>query len=145
MIPTTLKYYGDKIKRKLFGYEEEGGIGWKLKALPAQIRSLEGKLKMAKLTPEEEQRVRKQLQNLQKEYADLKSIAAKRTTRLAANYDKEPVFHKGLVQKLQDKVEDHPVAAGIAGALAAGAGALAARKLWKRRQQKKQMINQKRV
>ena len=41
---------------------------------------------------------------------------------------------------LSQKAIDHPVAAGIAGALAAGAGALAARKLWKRRQQKKQMM-----
>lgn len=140
MIPTTLKHYGNRIKRKLFGYEEEGGIGWKLKTLPMRIRSLEGKLKLAKMTPEEEQRVRKQLQNLQKEYADLKSwVASHPRIRAADNYDKEPVFHKGLVQDLQDKVEDHPVATGL-GVLAAGAGALAARKLWKRRQQKKQMM-----
>ena len=140
MIPMILKHYGDKIKRKLFGYEEEGGIGWKLKALPAQIRSLEGKLKFEKMTPEEEQRVRKQLQNLQKEYADLKSwVASHPLAQRADNYDKEPVFHKGLAQDLQDKVEDHPVATGL-GVLAAGAGALAARKLWKRRQQKKQMM-----
>jgi len=41
------------------------------------------------------------------------------------------------VQKIGKAMEDHPLAAGVAGALTAGAGMLAARKLWKKKQQPK--------
>jgi len=46
---------------------------------------------------------------------------------------------KTLGKNASDFVSDHPVATGL-GALATGAGALAVRKLWKRRQQKKQIL-----
>ena len=129
----------DDIKQKLFGWTEPGGLGWQLQNLAKRIRTLKGTLKLKKMSPEEESKLRQQLQRLQKEYSELKEdIESNRFARLSANFDSPPVFHKGLVQKVGDKLADHPIATGVGGALALGAGALLARKLWKRRQQQKQ-------
>jgi len=141
----TLQDIGTEIKNKLWGYKREGGIGWQYKHTKEQIEKL--KQQLTKTTnPIEKQELEEKIGGLENKASAL----ARRIDNMlkespTASIDNTPEKqHYGVIPKaahhIQKAAEQHPVAAGIAGALAAGAGALAARKLWKRRQQKKQMM-----
>ena len=100
--------------------------------------------------PVQKANLQKTLDHLERELSGIKvnMFNIKHMTRGGEVYGGMPTGVLGKIgatftagkEYLSQKAVDHPIAAGIAGALAAGAGALAARKLWKRRQQKKQMM-----
>ena len=140
---STLQHIGSNIKKTLWGYKEEGGIGWQYEHVKEQIKKL--KQQLAKAThPIERQELEEKIRELEDKASNLaKQIdeLLKNAPTASINYTPEK-YHYGVIPKaayhVRRAAEEHPVAAGIGGAVAAGLGALAARKLWKRRQQRKQ-------